>query len=570
MLHWVFLRRTFVVCTVAALWLSALPVHTQQAPLYQGVILPMTPLLPCPGVPLECRATGIDDGQIVGYTQNLYAPTRALIWLDSGGSYTVNDLTPAGFGGAVAWAVNKGQQVGIGGGPATGGKDHALLWSGNGAVVDINPSSYDWSVARGVSDGRQAGFGSGVLTGNLVHALLWAGSPAVTDLHKFLPPSTLHNSLPTTFVASYAYGVSPNQVVGEGKVRYNGSDVSHAVVWTGNFGTDLHPSTGFTRSVAQGVSQDLQVGYGNPAAGGSHALLWKGSASGVLDLHPLLAATYSSFSSSQAAAISGDLVVGFTGGSAVHAVLWSISGGNVTDLHGFLPPFYTNSHAYGVDESGNVVGNASDAFGAVRAVVWKRNPNNPPPPPPVLASLTLNPTSIGYHFASTGTVMLTAPARQYLGGEVVTLTSSNPAVATVPPSVTVPAGAQNASFTAVATGSVTTPTNVTISATAGGMTLQATLTVLPTECAYSISPTSQSFPSGGGTGTVTVTTAGGCSWTATSNALWITVYSGRAGVGSGSVIYSVSPNSSPLGRTGKMTIAGLTFTVAQLSLPGRR
>ncbi len=86
-------------------------------------------------------------------------------------------------------------------------------------------------------------------------------------------------------------------------------------------------------------------------------------------------------------------------------------------------------------------------------------------------------------------------------------------------------------------------------------------------CTLSISPTSQSFGSGGGTGSVTVTAGTGCAWTAVSNASWIHVTSGSSGSGNGSVGYSVDANGSSSPRTGTMTIAGQTFTVNQSGAP---
>ncbi len=84
-----------------------------------------------------------------------------------------------------------------------------------------------------------------------------------------------------------------------------------------------------------------------------------------------------------------------------------------------------------------------------------------------------------------------------------------------------------------------------------------------TPCTYSISPTSQSFPSPGGTGSVSVTAGTGCAWTAASNASWIHVTSGASSSGNGTVGYSVDANASSPPRTGTMTIAGRTFTVSQ-------
>jgi len=96
--------------------------------------------------------------------------------------------------------------------------------------------------------------------------------------------------------------------------------------------------------------------------------------------------------------------------------------------------------------------------------------------PPTLASLSLNPTSVTGGNSSTGTATLSAAAPS--GGAVVTLSSGNTAVATVPASVTVAAGATSASFT-VATAAVAAPASVTLSGSFGGMTRSATLTVSP-------------------------------------------------------------------------------------------
>ena len=82
-------------------------------------------------------------------------------------------------------------------------------------------------------------------------------------------------------------------------------------------------------------------------------------------------------------------------------------------------------------------------------------------------------------------------------------------------------------------------------------------------CTYSISPTSQSPGSSGGTGTVSVTAPSGCSWTAISNASWITVTSNGNVTGNATVNYSVSDNSGTTSRTGTITIAGKIFTATQ-------
>jgi len=82
-------------------------------------------------------------------------------------------------------------------------------------------------------------------------------------------------------------------------------------------------------------------------------------------------------------------------------------------------------------------------------------------------------------------------------------------------------------------------------------------------CTLSIAPTSTSIPAAAATGTVTVTAGAGCGWTAVSNSGFITVTSGAAGTGNGTVAYSVTANPSASPRTGTITIAGQTFTVTQ-------
>ena len=83
------------------------------------------------------------------------------------------------------------------------------------------------------------------------------------------------------------------------------------------------------------------------------------------------------------------------------------------------------------------------------------------------------------------------------------------------------------------------------------------------KCTFLVSPTSQSFARTGGTGTVNVAVSSGCSWTATSNAGWVTVTKGGSATGNGVVTYSVSVNNSNFGRATTMLIAGKTFTVKQ-------
>ena len=93
----------------------------------------------------------------------------------------------------------------------------------------------------------------------------------------------------------------------------------------------------------------------------------------------------------------------------------------------------------------------------------------------------------------------------------------------------------------------------------GGQSFSVTQAVA---CSYRLASTSHSAPPGAGAVTLVVTAPSGCSWTAASNAAWITVNSGQTGNGNGSVLLTVATNTGP-SRTGTVVIAGQTLTVTQ-------
>ena len=121
-----------------------------------------------------------------------------------------------------------------------------------------------------------------------------------------------------------------------------------------------------------------------------------------------------------------------------------------------------------------------------------------------LASVSASPNPVIGGNASTGTVTLSLPAPA--GGIVVTLTSGNTGVATLPATVTVAQGQTTAAF-AVATTVVAASTNVTLSAAYNGVTQTAALTVNPVPVPSSLTL----FPGtviGGSSATGTVNLAG--------------------------------------------------------------
>ena len=79
----------------------------------------------------------------------------------------------------------------------------------------------------------------------------------------------------------------------------------------------------------------------------------------------------------------------------------------------------------------------------------------------------------------------------------------------------------------------------------------------PAACTFTISPTSKTFTDKGGKGSITVTTGAGCAWTASESAEWVTFTSGASKTGSGTVSYSVIPNTTTSMRT---TSVGISAT----------
>ena len=82
-------------------------------------------------------------------------------------------------------------------------------------------------------------------------------------------------------------------------------------------------------------------------------------------------------------------------------------------------------------------------------------------------------------------------------------------------------------------------------------------------CTVSLTPSSLSFGTSGGAGTINVTASSSCSWTASSSASWIVIRAtAGSGSGDGAVIFDVQPNSGNA-RSGTITVANQTATVSQ-------
>lgn len=84
----------------------------------------------------------------------------------------------------------------------------------------------------------------------------------------------------------------------------------------------------------------------------------------------------------------------------------------------------------------------------------------------------------------------------------------------------------------------------------------------PVECQLTVSPLAESFATSGGEGTLQVSaSAADCTWSAISNATWISIIA-AGGSGNGAVRYAVAANGGAA-RTGTISISGAAVTVTQ-------
>ncbi|APR85762.1 Serine/threonine kinase associate protein KapC [Minicystis rosea] len=100
--------------------------------------------------------------------------------------------------------------------------------------------------------------------------------------------------------------------------------------------------------------------------------------------------------------------------------------------------------------------------------------------------------------------------------------------------------------------------------TIAGLTFTIQQAAVASTCQPKLSLSSADVAANANTGNLTVNVAPGCPWSSVSNAPWLTVTSGATGSGTGNVGYAVQTNAGAF-RTGTITIAGLTFTVNQLT-----
>ncbi|MDQ6699487.1 MAG: hypothetical protein M3Z36_04810 [Acidobacteriota bacterium] len=474
-------------------------------------------------------ATAMDDLQQCGYGSAPLGGIHALVW--SGSATSSVDLQPSGFNFSYCTGVYQGQQVGFAENQVYFlTTSHAMLWHGSGVgVADLHPPTFAYSRAMGIRSGEEVGYGSSIAYPygeslgyhTTSHALRWTGSAAsVVDLH------------PAGFDASEALATNGSQQGGWG---YSATPVAHqhALLWAGTAASavDLHP-VGFHDSKITALTATQQVGegwIGTPGAVGSvrHAFVWSGTPESAIDLNQYLPTGYTNavatgidangnvvgyayntysigngpgpdaiaviFAPGQApAAAVSSLTLNPANTAPGSTVQATVTLGGPAPAAGVNLTFLSTNPALAATPLAVTIplGQSSATFsisvgGAALTVpaalkiyatdgTFSRLANLTVTPVVTLSSVTVNGVEGG--FITSGTIGLSIPAQA--GGATVSLVSSNPALVTLPASVTLPWGYSAISFTAT-TSTVTAITPVPITATFNGVTLSSSVSLNP-------------------------------------------------------------------------------------------
>jgi len=173
---------------------------------------------------------------------------------------------------------------------------------------------------------------------------------------------------------------------------------------------------------------------------------------------------------------------------------------------------------------------------------------------------------LGGYTLSSDFPLTTSAAAWHSGGYNGFLSALDPTASTLLYSTYVNQGVNDAVY-AVAAGATPQAVGITTPSANPGETLAAASAIALPFWGCQLSPLSATLGSSAATGSVTVTASDGYSWTAASNASWLTIQSGAAGWGNGTVGYSVTANSGASARTATLTIGGQTSSVTQNGTP---
>ena len=451
-------------------------VATSHAHLWRGSSFTAVDLHPA-GTNLYSRALGIRGGVTVGYTSaldyaygespNYHATSRAVRW--TGTPESAIDIHPAGFDASEAITTNGTQHGGWGYVAASASPQHALLWTGDANnVIDLHPEGFTATRVLGMNGSMQVGegwVGAPWTAGSVRHALLWTGTAAgVIDLNQYLPPGVTHAAATGIDTDGTITMYAHNDISIYSQLPYAPADSVAILLVPGPAPAVQISSVTVTPApitlangdlvgVSPGTPVDVTVTLNAPAPGGGIPLTF------VSSNHNLVADP-----------LSVTIPEGITTTTfSVPTVL--------------LVPYRFTSLTILYATDGNYTKSARIAV------------------TPVVYPLSLTGKAVEGGFATTGTLTLGIPAQS--PGATATLTSGNPALVTLPATVTVDRLLSSVTFP-IATNIVPALTTVPISAILNGQTVNGTVTLSPVP---TLNLTSVAVPSliGGLTTTGTIT-----------------------------------------------------------------
>ncbi len=367
------------------------------------------------------------------------APGAYSAYLWHGSNSGAVNLNPAGFTSSLAYATNGTQQGGYAYDTTATPTRHAILWSGTAAsAVDLSSASWVNTEIRGLSATAQAGSGyepAAIPANARRHALVWFGSAAsVIDLNLFLPLG---------YTNALADGIDAD-----------GNIVGHT--WTET------PNTGY--SFAEVIFKP------KPASPSQ-----------------LLSVTLSATEINQGDFVQGQVTLAGpapAGGQVINLLACNQDGYPLTALEpvpsSIVVPEGLTTAIFSFPTNARFLSNGGQFWTYIYAndgTVSRSAPLSVDMQPFLTAFTVPSPVNGGA--SATGSVSVQClpwPS----GPAVINLVSDNPAVLSVPATVSIPQGAAvPISSVPVATAQVTSPTVVGVTASINGSSMTVNVTVLP-------------------------------------------------------------------------------------------
>ena len=268
----------------------------------------------------------------------------------SAAPYAPHDLGTLGGQQSIAYDINGGGVVVGHSTISPNGPLHATIWF-QGRITDLGTFGGNTSTAYGISN-------NGLIAGR-------ADTPDGLNYHAFMWDHGVMRDLGMLTGGQYSVAYAVNngaQVVGESNLPGGQGYEYHAFVWQNGTMTDLTPAS--ARSSARDINGTGQiVGFSSPTTnpGRFHAMLWQGGQ--ATDLGANFAGKSYAMSINEFGRVAGYV----DSGTTIRAVMWV--NGQMTYLAHWAGG--GNSFAYGINNAGQVVGQAINANGVPRAVLWQ-------------------------------------------------------------------------------------------------------------------------------------------------------------------------------------------------------